>query len=127
MAVWAVHISNPGTGRMSLKHLPKDPLNRDKGLSVRQYDSPLRYLVKSRSRDGVEYLVDLETMECQCEDFVFRHYPNRRKYNYDESVTMCAHCDAAFKHFSLSMLHSVISLCKEGHISTRGNNEKNTH
>lgn len=94
--------------------LPKDPLNRDKGLSVTPYDSPLRFLVKSRTRKDVEYLVDLETMECQCEDFMFRHASYRRKYGWDKSVTMCDHCDAAFKYFSLGMLSSVIELVKEG-------------
>lgn len=108
------------TFRYSIPTLSRDPLNRDGRLSVRRYDSPLRYLVKSRTRKDIEYLVDLEVMECQCEDFLYRHLPNRKKYGWDRSVTMCHHCDAAFKHFSLSMLDSVIELCNEGHSSTYG-------
>lgn len=50
------------------------------------YDSPLRWLVSSDRRPGVEYLVDLGEPECACEDFQFRGLRCKHFYPAEQAL-----------------------------------------
>lgn len=81
-----------------------------KGMKVRPYDNPLRFIVTSQTEgESKNYIVQLDaywcTGQCTCEDFQFRHEPilTRRPSNDDESLR-CKHIEAARQCFASHMI-----------------------
>lgn len=70
-------------------------------MTVRRYDSPLRYFVGSASRPNTEHLVELDAFHgngaCQCENFDFNMRPilERRRHDHRNPPIRCKHIKAA--------------------------------
>lgn len=82
-------------------------------MSVEQYDSPLRYMVGSHSREEVKHLVEVNAFDgngkCACEHFRFRCEPLLREGAKPSEELRCHHINEAREH----MLNNVISMIEE--------------
>lgn len=83
---------------------------------VSQYDSPLRFLVRSQTRAEVSHLVDLTAWRgrdgtcngrCSCEHFVMRLEPKLRKGSQPSTLFRCTHIELARDKFLTIMLAKV--------------------
>jgi hypothetical protein len=83
-------------------------------MAARRYDSPLRYMVDSHSRDGVEHLVEIDMYGgngcCACEHFHYRLEPIMQNSGVKPSnATRCIHIMEARDQF----IDDVIALIQQ--------------
>jgi hypothetical protein len=89
-------------------------------MSARRFDSPLRYLVDSSSRRGVEHLVELDAYngngKCACENFQYRLEPLLKAGAKPSNATRCHHCLEARDQFIDDVMDLIKAWQKEtGH------------
>lgn len=79
------------------------PKAAQESVFARRWDSPTRYVVRSRSRSKIAYVADLALWQCHCEDYMIRHAPHLRE-GKPHTEHACFHLSAASRQFIEDLL-----------------------
>ena len=86
-----------------------------KPLEITQYDSPLRFLIRSEEDPNKQYITDLEQWSCTCKSFKCRCAGPQGRDWARKTDYSCKHLALCFNYFAFNMRDVILEMYKNKH------------